>query len=274
MDLGTIASRAKRKGGDGDVVEGIGRTGLAAQGVLYGVIAILAAKVATGAREQSADRSGAIDAIAAQPFGKVLLAAFALGLAGYALWRLSQAVLDREDEGEGAAALAKRAGYLGRGLWYGGLCALTVEELLGARNGGGSSEKQKTAGVLDWPLGREIVYAAGLTLVGAGVWNLYRGIACRFESKLKSGEMSDVMEMAVRVVGIVGHVARAIVFALVGLFLLRAAWQFDPREAVGLDGALLKLAQAPYGEPLLGAVAAGIGAFALQCFAQARYRDV
>lgn len=274
MDIGSIASRAKSKGGSGDPVEGVGRAGLVAQGALYGVIAILAARVAAGARSEKPDKDGAIEAIAAQPFGTVLLAVFALGLAGYALWRLAQAALDRENDGDGPAALVKRAGYLGRGLWYGGLCVLTVQELVGAHEARSGSEKRTTAGVFDWPLGREVVYAAGLTLVGAGAWNLYRGVACRFESKLKSGEMSDTMELAVRVVGIVGHIARAVVFALVGLFLLRAAWQFDPKEAVGLDGALLKLAQAPYGGALLGAVAAGLGAFALQCFAQARYRDV
>lgn len=276
MDIGTIAARAKRLGKHSDLVEGVGRAGLVAQGVLYGVVAILAAHVATGSRSESPDRSGALKAIADQPFGRLLLAALALGLAGYAIWRLAQAVLDRDGEGDDAPGLAKRAGYLGRALWYGGLCALTLEQLLSGGNGGGGGggEKKKSAGVLDWPLGREIVYAAGLVLVGAGAWNLYRGIACRFESKLKTGEMSDTMEKAVRVVGIVGHVARAIVFALIGFFLLRAAWQFDPQEAVGLDGALQKLAQAPYGGAVLGAIAAGLGAFALQCFAQARYRDV
>jgi len=276
VDIGTIADRVKRIGKHSDLVEGVGRAGLVAQGVLYGVVAILAAHVATGSRSESPDRGGALQAIADQPLGKLLLAALALGLAGYALWRLAQAVLDRDGEGDDAPALAKRAGYLGRALWYGGLCAITVEKLFDGDDdgGGGGGEKRTTAGVLDWPLGRTVVYAAGLVLVGAGAWNLYRGIACRFESKLKTGEMSNVMEKAVRVVGIVGHVARAIVFALIGFFLLRAAWQFDPQEAVGLDGALQKLAQAPYGGAVLGAVAAGLGAFALQCFAQARYRDV
>ncbi len=275
MDLGTIAARASRIGKHSDVVEGVGRAGLVAQGVLYGVVAVLAAHVAAGSRSESPDRGGALKAIADQPFGRLLLAALALGFAGYAIWRLAQAVLDRDGEGDDAPGLAKRAGYLGRALWYGGLCALTVAQLVGGGNdGGGGGEKKTTAGVLDWPLGRVVVYAAGLVLVGAGAWNLYRGIACRFESKLKTGEMSNVMETAVRVVGIVGHVARAIVFALIGFFLLRAAWQFDPQEAVGLDGALQKLAQAPSGGAVLGAVAAGLGAFALQCFAQARYRDV
>jgi hypothetical protein len=74
--------------------------------------------------------------------------------------------------------------------------------------------------------------------------------------------------------GIGGHVARAIVFALIGVFLLRAGWQYDPDEAIGLDEALQKLAGESYGGLLLGAVALGLAAYGLFCLVQARYRDV
>ncbi len=75
-------------------------------------------------------------------------------------------------------------------------------------------------------------------------------------------------------VGVLGHFARFVVFGLVGGFLAKAAWEFDPKEAVGLDGALHELVQQPYGRYLLGSVAAGLLAYALFCFVQARYRDV
>jgi hypothetical protein len=32
------------------------------------------------------------------------------------------------------------------------------------------------------------------------------------------------------------RLARAVVFGLIGIFVVRAAWQYDPDEAVGLDG--------------------------------------
>jgi len=72
----------------------------------------------------------------------------------------------------------------------------------------------------------------------------------------------------------VGYVARGVVFALIGVFLVRAAWDYDPKEAVGFDGALAKLQQAPYGPLLLGLTAAGLVAFGLFCLVQARYREV
>ena len=65
-----------------------------------------------------------------------------------------------------------------------------------------------------------------------------------------------------------------VVFGLIGLFLVKAAWEFDSKEARGLDGALLELAQQPYGGLLLGAVAVGLLAYAFYCFVQARYRRI
>ena len=55
---------------------------------------------------------------------------------------------------------------------------------------------------------------------------------------------------------------------------MRAAWQFDPKEAIGLDGALAKLAHQSYGHVLLGAAALGLLAYALFSFVEARYREV
>jgi hypothetical protein len=92
--------------------------------------------------------------------------------------------------------------------------------------------------------------------------------------KLKTGEMGDLEEKAATGVGVLGHLARMVVFGLVGVFLFRAAWEFDPKEARGLDGALLEVAQAPYGGLLLGAVAVGLLCYALYCLVQARYRKL
>ena len=62
-------------------------------------------------------------------------------------------------------------------------------------------------------------------------------------------------------------------FALVGVFLMKAAVEYDPSEAEGLDGALARLADQPYGQVLLGLAAAGLLAYAAYCLADARYHD-
>ena len=74
--------------------------------------------------------------------------------------------------------------------------------------------------------------------------------------------------------GMVGHVARAIVFGLVGVFLVKAAIDYKANEAIGLDGALAKLYGHSYGPWLLGAVAAGLVAFGIFSITEARYRRI
>ena len=273
--MGSAAAAKSRRAGKSPWVERLGRFGLVAKGVMYAVIGVLAVQVARGGREESPDRQGALRTIAEQPFGKGLLALLALGLASYALWRLAQAFLDRDDEGEGLKGLAKRSGALGRAGWYGVLCALTVSTLVGnGGGGGGGNEQQTTAGIFDRPGGRYLVYAAGLAFLAAAGFNGWRAVTGKFNKKLKSGEMGDKEEAAATGVGILGHLARGVVFGLIGAFLVRAAWEFDPKEARGLDGALLELAQQPYGGLLLGAVAVGLLAYALYCLVQARYREI
>lgn len=257
-------------------VEGLGRFGLVAQGVLYGVVGILAIQVALGGREQHPDRDGALQAIAEQPLGRGLLVILALGFAAYAAWRLAQAVLDHDNEGTGLQGLAKRLAAFGRAGWYGVLCGLTVERIVEGRSGGGSSgsEQKTTGGVFDLPLGRWLVGAVAVALLAMGVFNGYRAVTCKFNKKLKQTEMNDAEEATATALGILGHLARFVIFNLIGLFLVRATWEYDPKEARGLDGALLELSQESYGAFLLGAVAVGLLAYALYCFVQARYRRI
>jgi hypothetical protein len=255
-------------------VERLGRAGLVAKGVLYGVVGILALKVAFGADEEDADREGALRAIASQPFGRGLLVVLALGLAGYAVWRLAQGLLDRDGEGEDPKGLVKRGGAVARAVWYGALCALTVSKIVGADSKESGSEDKATAGVLGLPLGRYLVFALAAGFVGAALFNLYRAVTCKFRKKLETEKMNEAEEAAATGLGILGHLARFVVFGLIGAFLAQAAWEYEPKEAVGLDGALQKVAEQPYGGFLLSSVAVGLLAYALYCIVQARYRDV
>lgn len=255
-------------------VEAAGRAGLLAKGALYAVVGLLAIQIPLGLGGKTTDRQGALRSVAQEPLGEAMLLAIAVGLTGYAVWRFVQAFLDRGDEGTGAKALAKRAGYLGRGVLYLGTAAIAFSLVAGWGAGGGGSEKQETAKVLDWPGGRYLVGAVGLAFVAAGIFNGYRALSAKFRKDLREHQMSSDARPWAIAVGVVGHAARGVVFGLIGIFLLRAAWQFDPKEAIGIDGALRKVAQAPYGPVLLGLVAAGLLAYALFCVVQARYRRV
>lgn len=276
MSVGSISAKGRRAG-KSPWVEGLGRAGLVARGVLYAVIGYLAVRIALDGRDRKADNQGALAEIAHQPFGRILIAALALGLLGHAVWRLAQGALDRDDKGDDASGLAKRAGSLVRGVWYVGLALVTGSKLFGpggGGGGGGKSEDKATSGVLGLPLGRYLVYAAALGFLGAALFNLYRAVTTDFEKKLQKRKMHDATKAVAKTVGVLGHLARFVVWTLVALFLGKAAWEYDPKEAIGLDGALHKLATQPYGRILLFAVAVGLVCYSLYCFVQARYRDV
>ena len=74
--------------------------------------------------------------------------------------------------------------------------------------------------------------------------------------------------------GTIGHVARAVVFSLVAVFLLKAAYDYKANEAIGLDGALGKLYDTSRRPFLLGAVAPGLITFACFSIVEARYRRI
>lgn len=257
----------------------LARAGLVAKGVSYAIVGVLAIDLAATGGGKATSRQGALHSLAGSTFGKALLVLLAIGFAAYALWRIVQAVAEREDGDEAkdqAKVWGKRAGYLGRAAIYAGLTWSTIAIVAGA--GGGQSQNQKahqtTATVFDWPAGRWLVAIAGIVAAAVGLWNLYRGLARKFEDKWKSGEMSATQRRWASRVGLAGHVARFVVFAMVGVFVTKAALDYDPKEAIGIDGALQKLAQATYGPWLLGLTAAGLVCYGAYCLVDARFRDV
>ncbi len=253
-----------------DSFEWLARAGFVARGVIYALIGVLAFKLALGDGGRSASQQGALRTIVNQPFGEVLLILIAIGLAGYALWRLVHALLGhgRESSDSGSERLAA----LLSGLTYAGLCAVAVKVL----EGSGSTEDthKKAAGMLSWPAGTWLVGAIGAALVGVGLYQGYRGLSRDFLDELKVGEMSARTRRWIERVGMFGHLARMVISCLVGAFLIKAAIDYDPAKAVGLDGALAKLQATSYGPYVLGLVAAGLVAFGVFSLGSARYRRI
>lgn len=266
------AKYAARDAAHSEPIGWLGRLGLVAMGVSYGLVAVLAIKLAAGGGGETEDRGGALQTIAQDGFGRVAVFLLAIGFAAYAIWRVAEAVFDRGGEGKRPKALVVRASFLGRALIYTTLCVTAVAVLLGSS--GESKEKQETAQVLDWPAGRWIVAAIGAGFLGAAGWNVFRGVTTRFKEELKTDEMGPREEKVVTAAGVVGVFARGVVFSLIGIFLIKAALEYDPQEAIGLDGALNKVAAQDHGRFLLGVVAAGLLAFGVFCLFQARYRRV
>jgi Domain of Unknown Function (DUF1206) len=252
--------------------EGLSRAGFVARGLIYGIIGILALKLALGHGGKLTNQQGAMRTVAHQPFGTLLLVVLAVGLGGYALWRFVRAAIGHGPEGRDDPI--DRVAALASGIVYGGMCVLAVEILLGAHGRGSASPKRATAGVLGWSHGNWLVGIAGAVMIGVALYQGYRGISKKFLDDSKTSEMGPHVKVAIGWLGTIGHLARMVVFGLVGIFLIKAAIDFNARDAVGLDGALAKIVHRSYGPLALGVVAAGLVAFALYSLTDARYRKI
>jgi hypothetical protein len=249
----------------------LARAGLVARGVVFGVIGILALKLALGSGGKTTNQQGALETIAREPFGVVLLVIVAIGLAGYAFWRLVSAAVGPRDSADDG--VRERVPALASGIVYAALCFTAVKILLGGRaTSGASNPKHATAGILGWPGGPVLVTIAGLILIGAGLFQGYQAVSRKFCDEARTNEMGPGIRRAYTALGVFGFLARMVVFLLTGYGLIKAALDYNPRSAIGLDGALQKLAHSSYGPVLLGIMAAGLIGFALYCIVDARYR--
>jgi uncharacterized protein DUF1206 len=259
----------------------LARLGYAARGVVYCTVGLLAFRAAFGLGGETTGGRGAIralrDALGSQPLGQAVLALVALGLAGFALWRLVQAIADPERKRGGLKGLALRAGSLASAAVYAGLTLVAVRLLRG--QGGGSSGDDSaargwTAELMDKPFGRWLVVAAGAILLGYGLRLIYNAVTESFLRHLATGAMSPTERLWARRAGKLGLAARGVVFVLSGGFLVKAGLEANPGEARGLGGTLDALLAQPAGPWLLALVAAGLIAFGIYSLVEARYRRI
>ena len=162
-------------------------------------------------------------------------------------------------------------------MFYGVFAFTTVRFILqGPRASSGSEQDQKTyvARALELPAGQWIVAAGGVAVIGGAIYVGYRGLTGKFEKRLDTSDMGPVMGRTIDVLGTVGLVARSLVLALGGYLLIRAAIDFAPNEASGLDGTLRTVAHQPFGRILLAITAVGLMAYGLYSWAEARYRQL
>ncbi|MEV4189996.1 DUF1206 domain-containing protein [Streptomyces toxytricini] len=267
--------RARARGAANSSAVGIAaRWGLAARGVLYVLVGLIALRIAFGDSGGQADRGGALAVLSAQPLGSVLLWALGAGLVGMAVWRLSEALFGAA--GEGGHKARKRLASAARCVFY-AFVAYSVLTFAAGESGSGSGDQQSkdvTARALDLTGGRWLVGFAGAGIVVAGVWIAGRAALRKYHKHLKLGAMSRKERRFTDVTGVVGGVARGVVFVVVGVFVTRAALTYEPNEAKGLDDALRSFAEMPTGPWLLALVAAGLAFFGLFSFAMARWRRV
>ena len=270
----TSGTQTVRTAATGPWPERLARLGLASRGVLYFMIGLLALQIAFGDTGEQASQNGALQEVADQPFGSVLIWVVAIGLIGYALWRLITAAIGTRSDPTATDGKA-RVKALAEGLGYGTVAVIAVRiATSGSSSSSGGGSQGRTAAVLSWPGGQFIVGAAGVLIAAVGVYFIVEGWRADFTKELNLGRVGPTARKVVIQLGRFGRIARGAVFALIGCLIVAAAVTYDPDKAKGLDGALKTLVDQPYGKWLLVLVALGFLAYGVYGVAESRLRRI
>jgi hypothetical protein len=273
--MSSITSRAgatARQAHQSDWVDWSARAGLVAYGVVHLVLAWLAIQLALGDREGTPNQSGAVQELAQQPFGAVLVWAVAVGLFLLVVWQAIEALVGHRDE-DGFTLVRKRVQSAGKAVLYGAVGVSAVKAATGS--GGGSSSDQQTDSwtgrLMSLPAGQVLVGLVGLAIVGVGGYLVHKGWSEKFRDELSAEGTSGRTGTAYLLAGKVGYTAKGVSLGIVGVLFGWAAITHDPDKSGGLDQALYQLLDQPFGPYLLGLVAIGIAGFGVFCFARARH---
>lgn len=271
----TIRSRrAARQAANSKPMTWLARAGLAARGAMYVLVGIIAVQIAVEGSRQQADRTGAVRLVASTPFGSLLLWLVVIGFAGMTLWRLSEALWGSNEAGGRKAS--KRLANLARAVFYAVVTYGILKYALGVGQPSSSDTQSQdlTAAALRHQGGQVVVAIAGILVVVAGLCIMYRAFTLKFLKHMRLGSTSARTQKVVRRLGQIGGMARGFVFGTIGVFLIVAAKDANPRQAKGIDSALRALAHTPLGPWLLIVVALGLVTFGVYSWCEARWRAV
>lgn len=258
-------------------IQWLARFGYAARGVAYLIVGYFALQSVIRQYQRPEDSTGALYYLLNQPFGRVLVGGMAIGLVGWMIWRLFQAIVDPEKHGGGARGLTARAGFLISGLIYSGLALEAIRLLVGSastRRSGEAATDHWTAIIMQQPAGRWIIAGVGAAVLAFGLSEVVRAFRTDFRDQLNLAALSPGGRKRIIFLGRTGIATRGVVFGVIGWFLLQAAWQARAQEARGFAGALEALQDQPYGIWLLGGVGFGLLCYGLLELAEARYRVI
>ncbi len=165
-----------------DALDHVIRGGLVAYGLIHILIGWLAVQVAFGEKSKQASGSGALEYLAKQPLGGVLIWVVAIGMVVLVIWRLLEA-WDAFQTEDGADRVKGMVSQLFKGVLYAVLAYSALQVALGQSKGGSSTDSM-TADLMKMTAGQLLVGAVGLGVLAYGGWYVYQGWTDRFLKKL------------------------------------------------------------------------------------------
>jgi hypothetical protein len=271
MDVSTRAEQAGRRADDSPWMDRGVRVGLVSYGVVHLIIAWLALRLAFGESSGKASSQGALQQLAQSGLGRISLYVVGVGFVALVVWQALEAIWGHRDEDGGKRTL-KRVTSAGKVILYGALAASAFKIAAGSSSSGSGTDGF-TARLMRMPGGPLLVGAVGVgVLVVAGFLG-YRGWTEKFKSKLDVDGQTGNDGRAFILFGTAGYLSKAVALAIVGVLFILAAFTHDPGKSGGLDVALRKVLQEPFGSPLLVLIAIGFACYGVFCFAWARHLD-
>jgi hypothetical protein len=266
-DIGDRAEQIGRDVHSSKTLDWLIRFGMVVYGVVHLVLAWLAVQLALGDHGKTASQKGAMQTLAKQPAGTLLLWLVTVGMLALTLWRVIEVFVGHQ-EYDGGKRWRKRATSAFKAILYGYLAVTAFRFAVGAGSGKSSNY---TAKLMDQTYGRWIVGAIGVAIILYGISYARRGWTEKFMENLDArGTIGDT-GAAYRWVGKVGYIAKGLAFCIVGGLFVAAAYTHEAKKSGGLDDALHTVLRQSFGPLLLILIAAGIACYGLFCFARARH---
>lgn len=265
------AKRMGRQADDSDWLEMLARAGLIAFGVVHLVLGWLSVQLALGDREGSASTSGAVQELSQQPFGKALVWAVAVGMFLLVIWQGIEAVVGHREE-EGKDLIRKRVTSAGKTVLYAVIGVSAVKAATGSSSGGGEKQSDSmTAQVMNWPGGQILVGLVALGILVVAGFLIHRGLTDGFLKKMKGSGRTGYDGTAYKWAGRVGYTAKGVSLGIVGVLFGYAAITHESKKSGGLDAALTKVLDQPFGPVVIVLIGLGFACYGIFCFAWSRH---